>query len=171
MHVQKGVLVRFRGSKAVVGAALVGLVMAGAPTSQAREQAAEDLVWLENVETGRCLDDSPGGGLRTLECNQLSFQKWREMPSEHGIVLQNAATERCLDDSDAFKLRTYECNGGTTFQSWKIRGWEQGNEYLNAATGLCLDDSLGGGLRTFRCGGGNTHQQWRGFYDSTGAAA
>lgn len=163
---------RFRGSRAVVGlAALVGLVMVGAPTSQARGHVVEDLVWLENVETGRCLDDSHGGGLRTLECNQLSFQKWRVLPSEHGDVLQNAATGRCLDDSAAFKLRAYECNGGTTFQSWKTRVWEQGNEYLNAATGLCLDDSLGGGLRTFPCGGGNTHQQWRGFYDSPGAAA
>jgi hypothetical protein len=147
-------------------------MLVGAPTGQAQGRAeAQDLVsWLENVETGRCLDDSHGGGLRTLECNQLRFQKWRMLSSEHGIVMQNEATGRCLDDSEVFKLRTYECNGGTAFQSWKPRGWEAGTEFLNAATGLCLDDSLGGGLRTFRCGGGNTHQQWRVFTDSQRAA-
>ncbi|MFI6645468.1 RICIN domain-containing protein [Streptomyces sp. NPDC050504] len=159
---------RFKSSSATVGlAALAVLTMVGAPAGQAREhgEVQDPVFWLENIETGRCLDDSHGGGLRTLECNQLRFQKWRMLPSEHGEVLQNEATGRCLDDSDAFKLRAYECNGGTTFQSWRTRDWESGTEFLNAATGLCLDDSTGGGVRTFRCGGGSTHQQWRIFSD------
>jgi hypothetical protein len=35
---------------------------------------------IQNVDTGRCLDDSVGPGLRSFPCNGLNFQDWVLLP-------------------------------------------------------------------------------------------
>lgn len=68
---------------------------------------------LQNVHTGRCIDDSAQYGLRSFPCNGLSYQSW-SYTAVSGLYAQyknNLQTGRCIDDSNDFPLRSFTCNG------------------------------------------------------------
>jgi hypothetical protein len=117
-----------------------------------------------NLNTGRCIDDSFGSGLRSYGCNGLIFQQWHNLPTDtpNGMrwALRNDHTGRCIDDSFASGLRSYDCNG-LIFQLWNFTwnpsygAWVLTNEH----TGRCIDDSPAFGLRSYGCNGLN-YQLW-----------
>jgi hypothetical protein len=53
----------------------VALTLAGSGTAFAG-QNPDGSVTLRNVNTGRCIDDSSGYGLRSYGCNGLTYQDW-----------------------------------------------------------------------------------------------
>ncbi|GIF62836.1 hypothetical protein Ais01nite_08710 [Asanoa ishikariensis] len=76
-----------------------------------------DNVRLQNVNTGRCMDDSNVQGLRTVDCNAGSYQKWHVVYwADNTRRFQNLATGACLEDS-ILGLRTPDCDS-STWESW-----------------------------------------------------
>lgn len=77
---------------------------------------------IQNVGTGRCLDDSEYG-LRVLACNGADYQLWYSSPPtrDGAKYYVNAHTGRCLDDSD-YRARSYGCNdsrfNAPYYQQW-----------------------------------------------------
>jgi hypothetical protein len=70
----------------------------------------------QNVNTGRCIDDSDQG-FRTWTCNAGQNQSWYVTYWGDGTRrFQNQATGRCMDDSGN-GFRTWSCNTGQN-QSW-----------------------------------------------------
>jgi hypothetical protein len=144
-----------RGAGAIVAVtAMAALTLAGSGTANASVPGG---VTMRNVNTGRCIDDSFGYGLRSYGCNGLSYQQWIfQGPT---LVLKNANTLRCMDDSSGYGLRSYGCNG-LDYQQWvEYTGPNGSYIYKNKHTGRCIDDSSGYGLRSFGCNG-LTYQDW-----------
>jgi hypothetical protein len=91
-------------------------------TSDGWDDQGHEIVTLQNLATGSCLDDSAAYGLRGYLCDPHHdslriFQQFRITFLPDGWVLQNLATGSCVDDSAAYGLRGYFCNG-TYFQDW-----------------------------------------------------
>jgi hypothetical protein len=63
-----------RGAIVAVTAA-AALTLASSGTAFAG-QNPDGSVTLRNVNTGRCIDDSSGYGLRSFGCNGLTYQDW-----------------------------------------------------------------------------------------------
>lgn len=101
-----------------------------------------------NKVTARCIDDSLHG-LRSLECNSLTFQSWEY--DTRNRRLKNRNTQACIDDSKEYGLRALPCNSWN-YQSWDRIAYDDGAVVLkNANTGRCLDDSFAYGLRAIKC--------------------
>lgn len=72
-------------------------------------------VRLQNVNTGRCMDDS--ATFRTLPCNSSTNQSWWVVYWNDGTRrFQNQATGSCIEDS-ILGLRTPNCDT-SVWQSW-----------------------------------------------------
>ncbi|KDN87417.1 RICIN domain-containing protein [Kitasatospora cheerisanensis] len=109
-------------------------------------------VVLVNQNTGRCIDDSLGYGLRAFGCNGLDYQQFTAHKWGDGTwELKNRNTQRCIDDSAGAGLRAFGCNA-LNYQSWFEHKWDDGTRELkNQNTGRCIEDSAGSGLRAQGC--------------------
>jgi Ricin-type beta-trefoil lectin domain len=108
---------------------------------------------LKNRQTGRCLDDSFGYGLRSIACNGLNYQQWNATWG-YNWQFKNVVTGRCIDDSFGYGLRSTACNG-LDYQRWIVDSPHGLGDYelMNLVTGRCIDDSFGYGLRPLACNG------------------
>lgn len=80
---------------------------------------------MQNLETGRCVDDSSAYGLRAFPCNGMTYQFFASqlMASDVNMqkrTFQNVNTGACMDYSSPYGLRGFPCNG-TQYQNWWVR--------------------------------------------------
>ncbi|MER6388187.1 RICIN domain-containing protein [Streptomyces sp. NPDC001523] len=119
---------------------------------------AENARIFVNRNTGDCLDDSLEKGLRSFDCNGMSYQRWTVESAPDGTrQLRNHATGACLD-AGGTGLRTSGCAAAAS-QKWVLTAWGDASvEVRSKATGACLDDGPAG-LRDLDCDRTN-HQRW-----------
>lgn len=133
----------------------IGLSVLTAPAA-----SAQQYLFYQNAQTGRCWDDSAQYGLRAFPCNGGNYQQWTYNGQYRSF--RNLNTGRCIDDSVQFGLRAFPCNF-TVYQRWypysAISGYTQ---WQNQNTTGCIDDSAGAGLRSFGCNS-SRYQAWRSF--------
>jgi len=109
------------------------------------------VVFVNHVQSGRCLDGSISQGVRLNTCNGGTFQEW----NINGFEFRHLQSGRCLDGSVSQGVRLDTCNG-STFQQW---GTTTGSDVVHVQSGRCLDGSISQGVRLNTCNGG-TFQQW-----------
>ncbi|GAB2948342.1 helix-turn-helix domain-containing protein [Streptomyces heilongjiangensis] len=111
-----------------------------------------------NRTTGRCLDDSLEFGLRTYQCNGMSYQWWTIHAYSDGTRrLRNHATGKCLD-GDGAELRTRPC-GNSAAQRWTfVPGEDEAVALRNGTSERCLDDGRAE-LRSVPCRS-SSRQKW-----------
>ncbi|MEU1444069.1 hypothetical protein ACFY1B_52355 [Streptomyces mirabilis] len=173
-------MIRDRKTARVMATAIAAMtVSALAMFTAAPASATSEVHWVQNVNTGRCIDDSADFGLRSYPCNLPSFNNgyqsftfWYDNSAPSPTVqIQNANTGDCIDDntnaSGQDVLRHWPCSGASFSngnQKWWI-SWYWGNPVLkNAATLRCLDDSNDFGLRGYDCNAPsiqNGYQRWQ----------
>lgn len=73
--------------------------------------------YIRNANTHRCLDDSVLG-VRTLDCNNLNYQKWFFAYSGSGDELQNQATGNCLQENSWGRLVMVTCVSSDPYHLW-----------------------------------------------------
>ncbi|WP_392894522.1 RICIN domain-containing protein [Streptomyces sp. LN699] len=119
---------------------------------------AENARIFVNRNTGDCLDDSLEKGLRSFDCNGMSYQRWTVESAPDGTrQVRNHATGACLD-ADGAGLRTSGCAAAAS-QKWVLTAWGDASvEVRSKVSGACLDDGPAG-LRDLACDRTN-HQRW-----------
>jgi hypothetical protein len=128
--------------------------------------------YLQNGNTGLCIDDSSQYGLRGYACEYNApsyangYQSWIVYVDSAGHwQLQNENTGLCIDDSSQYGLRGYACNASSYtngYQQWIPTG-SNPFQLQNVNTGLCIDDSSQYGLRGYACNASsytNGYQKW-----------
>lgn len=125
---------------------------------------ADSVQTFKNQGDGRCIDDTPSGGLRTWPCNGTNPQKWYvHVWGDGSRRLKSYFTAWCIDDSTSHGLRAIGCHGSTdpdiAHQKWIVKKWADGTiRFQNQATRRCMEDH-GGPLVPASCNDGQL-QSW-----------
>ncbi|MFJ2095545.1 RICIN domain-containing protein [Streptomyces sp. NPDC087901] len=108
-------------SHVLTGAAALGALVAGIPTSYAVDFPTTTNT-IENHHTGTCLGES-GKQVRMYDCDGGASVTWqiRETANASGSMIRNSTSTSCLDN-DGANVYLSDCNTSDLGQRWFVWG-------------------------------------------------
>ncbi|WFE23942.1 MULTISPECIES: ricin-type beta-trefoil lectin domain protein [unclassified Solwaraspora] len=81
-----------------------------------------DLVMLQHVKTGYCVQVNTGGGAGLSECNSAKSTQWEVVGGRdwYKVALKNRFSDLCLDGNSQGAVYGYGCIAGNGYQQWRL---------------------------------------------------